>query len=77
MSCQRKFYGQGGETWWLCREQDGRVFILHEANGRSGVQTSRIEIGDFLRTGHEGPEHRSLLRLIGRLAEMNAADLAG
>jgi hypothetical protein len=68
MSCQRRIHGQDNESWWLCRSQDDRVFILHEANELSGGETTRIEIGDFLRTGNPGPEHRSLLRMIGRLA---------
>jgi hypothetical protein len=75
MSCQRKIYSRGGESWWLCRAHDGQVFVLHEANDRSGRQTTRIEIGDFLKAGYAGPEHQSLLRLIGGLAEMTAADV--
>jgi hypothetical protein len=77
MSCQRRIYGQGNDSWWLCRGQDGRPFVLHEALDASGVHTRRIEIGDFLRTCNSGPEHQALLRLIGGLAGMAAADLAG
>jgi hypothetical protein len=76
MSYQRKIYEKDDESWWLCSDQNNRVFILHEANGGSGGQTTRIEIGDFLRASHLGPEHRCLLRLIGGLAKMTAADLA-
>jgi hypothetical protein len=74
MSYQRKIYEKDDESWWLCRDQNNRVFILHEAHGRSAGQTTRIEIGDFLRAGTPGPEHRSLLGLIGRLAEITSAD---
>jgi hypothetical protein len=77
MSYQRKIHqGQNGESWWLCRNEGGGVFILHESSERSGGRTTRIEIGDFLSTGHPGPEHRSLFRLIGGLAKMTAADLS-
>jgi hypothetical protein len=71
MSYQRKIYqGSNGESWWLCRDQSDRVFILHETNGQSGAQTARIEIGEFFTTANPGPEQRSLL--IGGLAELTA-----
>ena len=66
---QRKIYlSENGDSWWLCREDGGRVYVLHEANLSSGGTTTKIEIGDFLSTGKRGPEHQSLLRLIGELA---------
>ena len=66
---QRKIYlSENGDSWWLCREDGGRVYVLHEANLSSGGTTTKIEISDFLGTGKSGPEHQSLLRLIGELA---------
>jgi hypothetical protein len=66
---QRKIYvSENGDSWWLCREDGGRVYVLHKANLSSGGTTAKIEIGDFLGTGKSGPEHQSLLRLIGELA---------
>jgi hypothetical protein len=60
---QRKIYvSENGDRWWLCEE------VLHEANLSSGGKSTKIEIGDFLGTGKTGPEHQSLLRLIGELA---------
>jgi hypothetical protein len=44
-----------------------KAFVIHEPNQRSGGQTSRLEIGVFLRPGAEGPEHQALLRLIASL----------
>lgn len=41
--------------------------MIHEANEASGGQSSRVEIGSFLRAGAEGPEHQALLRLIAPL----------
>lgn len=76
MTHQRKIYqSSNGDSWWLCRdrEQDGRVFILHEANTAAGGRATRIGIGEFLRTGNAGPEHQSLLRLIGELAQLSGA----
>ena len=74
MSHQRKIYqSANGDIWWLCRDQNGNVFILHEANTASGGRATRIGIGDFLGTGNEGPEQQSLLRLIGELAQLNVA----
>ncbi|MEA3141695.1 MAG: hypothetical protein QOK23_3864 [Gammaproteobacteria bacterium] len=43
--------------------------MIHEANEASGGQSSRVEIGSFLRAGAEGPEHQALLRLIGSLVD--------
>jgi hypothetical protein len=40
---------------------------LHRAG-----QTSRVEVGDFLAHGGQGPEHQALLRLIGTLVEESA-----
>jgi hypothetical protein len=76
MTHQRKIYqSSNGDSWWLCRDggQDGQVFILHEANTAAGGRATRIGIGEFLRTGNAGPEHQSLLRLIGELAQLSAA----
>ena len=74
MTHQRKIYqSSNGDSWWLCRDQDGQVFILHEANTAAGGRATRIGIGEFLRTANAGPEHQSLLRLIGELAQLSAA----
>jgi hypothetical protein len=65
--------GPNGDRWSLVREPtSGRVFIEHEPNISSGGQTSRMEIGDFLAHGGDGPEHQALLRLIGTLVEETA-----
>jgi hypothetical protein len=67
-TCQRKIYrSENGDSWWLCREEGGRVYALHEANLSSGGTTTKIEISDFFGSGESGPEHQSLVRLIGEL----------
>jgi hypothetical protein len=70
----RELYcSSNGERWWLARDPDaGRMFILYEPNLASGGRTSQIDIGTFLATGHHGPEHQELLRLIGTLVEESA-----
>jgi hypothetical protein len=75
MSHQRKIYlSENGDIWWLCRDEDGRAFVLHEANRPSGGQVTQMEIGDFLRPGRAGPEQQALIRLIGQLATLGDAD---
>lgn len=59
---------QKGDEWWLCREEGGRVLVLHEANLSSGIKITKMEIAEFLDTTGTGPQHQALLRLIGELA---------
>jgi hypothetical protein len=67
---QREIYhSENGDRWLLCREDDGRVFVLHKANLASGGTATKIELGDFLGKGKAGPEHQALARLIGSLVE--------
>ena len=65
---RRELYASpNGDRWYLARfPESGRVFIQHEPNRPSGGRASHIEIGPFL-SGHHGPEHQALLRLIGTL----------
>jgi hypothetical protein len=67
----RELYSSpNGDRWYLARDPgSGQVFVMHEPNAPSGGRTTCIEIGDFLRRGSHGPEHRELLRLIGTLVE--------
>jgi hypothetical protein len=66
MSRQRKIYqSENGDSWWLCHEEDGGVCVLHEANVSSGGNATKLEIADFLHGGQAGPEHQTLIRLIG------------
>jgi hypothetical protein len=67
---QREIYhSENGDKWFLCRDEDGRVFVLHKANVSSGGATTKIELGDFLGIGKAGPEHQALSRLIGKLVD--------
>jgi hypothetical protein len=70
MTKQREIYhSENGDRWFLCRDDDGRVFVLHQANGSSGGAATKIEVGDFLGRGKMGPEHHALSRLIGGLVD--------
>ncbi len=62
-------HSSNGDSWWLCKADDGRLFFQHEANEASGGKVSEIRLGDFLGTGQSGPEHQALLAMIGGLVE--------
>src|SRR5260370_20176913 len=63
---QREIYhSENGDRWLLCRDDDGRVFVLHKANVSSGGTATKIELGDFLGRGKARPEHQAPCRLIG------------
>jgi hypothetical protein len=71
---QREIYhSENGDRWFLCRDDDSRVFVSHQANVSSGGTTTKIEIGDFLGRGKAGPEHQALVRLIGDLVDSDPA----
>jgi hypothetical protein len=76
MNIQRRvlYSSANGDTWYLCRDHAGRVFILHEPNVPSGGQPSNIDLGAFLAKGMHGPEHQALLQLIGSLVEQGSGD---
>ena len=78
MSEARLLYSsENGDRWLLVREDDpARVYVRHEPNAPSGGRTSDIEIGEFLIRGVYGPEHLSLLRLIGTLVDAREPDHA-
>jgi hypothetical protein len=69
---RRELYrSPNGDVWFLARDSaNGKAFVMHEPNQASGGQASRVEIGAFLRSDAEGPEHQALLRLIGSLVDM-------
>jgi hypothetical protein len=71
---QREIYhSENGDRWFLCRDGDSRVFVLHKANVSSGGAETKIEIGDFLGRGKAGPEHQALARLIADLVDTGPA----
>jgi hypothetical protein len=66
-TCQRQIYiSENGDRWLLCREEGGRVYVLHEQTYHQAEPLQKSKSA-FLSTGKRGPEHQSLLRLIGEL----------
>ena len=64
------YHSANGDRWLLVRNEDsGEVFVTHQPNAASGGQSTDIEIGTFLSQDWHGPEHQSLLQLIGTLVK--------
>ena len=45
---------ENGDKWFLCRDDDGRVFVLRKANVSSGGTATKIELENFLGKGQSG-----------------------
>ena len=56
-----------GDTWTLCRGDDGRLVVLHQPNEPSGGTPARIDLSTFLKEDNRSPEHQALRHLIGEL----------
>ena len=71
MTERRELYrSPNGHSWFLGREpSNGNAFIIHQPNSPSGGKLSHIDLGEFLRRGNAGPEHRALLQMIGSLVD--------
>jgi hypothetical protein len=63
------YRSSNGDVWYLIREASGRVYVEHEPNASSGGRSSRQDVGVFLSTGPEGPQHQALLSMIGCLVD--------
>ena len=66
LATKELYSSPNGDRWYLCRDETGNVFVLHQPNIPSGGQASRIEISDFLAHGR-GPEQQALLKMIESL----------
>ena len=58
-----------GDRWYLCREADGEVVVLHQPNEASGGKPSKQSLSVFLSTINRSPEHQALSALIGNLID--------
>ena len=67
------YHGDSGDDWLLIRNDRGEVEVEHRPTPPSGGRISRLAVGEFLQTGHRGPQHEALLRLLGTLVEMAPA----
>jgi hypothetical protein len=58
-----------GDRWFLCRNGNGQIFVMHEPNAASGGKSSQSDLSTFLANGNQGPEHQALRSLIGELVD--------
>jgi hypothetical protein len=71
----RELYrSSNGDRWFLCTEELGHVFVVHQPNAPSGGRISRIELADFLSRG-QGPEQQALLSIIASTLEAPSGEL--
>jgi hypothetical protein len=67
---RRELYrSANGDAWFLARDSAGRLYVEHEPNAPSGGKSSRIDLGQFMAKGAQGPEHQALVDLIGSLVD--------
>ncbi|WP_199763231.1 hypothetical protein [Bradyrhizobium guangdongense] len=70
MTGRTLYESANGDIWRLVRDpQTGGPVVEHQPNANSGGRASLTKIGQFLRSGGNGPEHQALLALIGTLVE--------
>ena len=70
------FKSTNGDCWFLCKNESGHVYVVHEPSEGSGRKSSFLGLGDFLSQGTIGPEHEALLQMIAGLAEASRPGLA-
>jgi hypothetical protein len=63
------YSSSNGDSWYLCRNEAGHVYVVHEPNKASGGKAAAIGLGEFLSQASTGPEHETLLRMIGGLTD--------
>ena len=63
----REFFRSSNGDVWLLGSEDGRLFVLHQANLPAGGSVEKIELSDFLKPSNRGPEHQELFRLMDTL----------
>src|SRR5882672_10162649 len=49
-----RVHSEIGDKWFLCRDDDGRVFVLRKANVSSGGTATKIKLGNFSERGKAG-----------------------
>ena len=68
-STRRRLYSSpNGDSWHLVHDMQG-VAVVHIPNVPSGGKVERIDVGEFLVRGGNGPERQELIRLIATLAD--------
>jgi hypothetical protein len=70
MDKRKELYrSSNGDVWYLVRTASGRAYVEHQPNQASGGTSSCVDVATFLATGPEGPQHQSLISLIGSLVD--------
>ena len=62
------YQSSNGDCWFLCKNEAGNLYIVHEPNTASGGKTAMMEVATFLSQQH-GPQHRAFMDLIGSLVD--------
>jgi hypothetical protein len=62
------YRSSSGDCWSLCKNESGKVYVVHEPNEASGGKQSIVDVRSFLAKG-DGPEQQALLQLIGSLVD--------
>lgn len=67
MTTTEVYRSSNGDSWLLCNEVNGAVFVRHVPSTASGGIVSNTSVDDFLTVsaGHPGPEHEALRELLG------------
>ena len=63
------YTSSSGDRWFLCRNGDEQIFVMHEPNAASGGKPSQSDLSAFLASENRGPEHQALRSLIGELVD--------
>ena len=66
------YRSSNGDTWSLCRNESGHLYVIHEPTQASGGKSSSMEVAAFLSQG-PGPQQQALLQMIGSLVDQKAA----
>ena len=66
------YTSSNGDDWFLCRNESGHVYVVHQPAEASGGERAFVGLGDFLSNSTVGPEHEALLQMIGSLADRSS-----
>jgi len=67
------YTSSNGDDWFLCKNESGHVYVVHQPGEASGGERTYIGLGDFLSSRNVGPEHEALLQMIGSLTDRSSS----
>ncbi len=56
------YASSNGDQWLLARDAEGKAYVHHEPNPKSGGAASHIELDAFLANDRGSPQRETLLR---------------